>query len=569
MAKHSKYLLKESSLIQMLDPLVADWNNKQHPPPNSAATKLAAEIDFTYLNSLFEHFLQAIGIAIALIGLDGKVLASSKWQRACIQFHRVNETTRQRCQESDTDLSGKMQQGKNYAVYKCRNGLTDCATPLIINNLHLANLFIGQFFLTEPDLTFFAAQGKELGFDNDDYLDAIADVPIVAEDKLPAILDLLTALATQVAELSMANQRYARTISSVEQQVTERTHELELQNLILSKISQGVGLAEVLSCMVSQIELLHPEMRCSVLLLDEKKQHLLHGAAPSLPDFYNQAVDGLAIGIGQGSCGTSAFTGERVIVEDINSHPYWQAYLELTQAAKLAACWSQPIKNADGKVLGTFGIYHSEPCLPTTEQLEKIANYSHLAELAISRSLSSEKIHRLAFYDELTGLPNRRLLEERLQHAMLSSKRSKVYCVMMFIDLDNFKPVNDLYGHKAGDIVLQEVGKRICNVVREADTIARFGGDEFIVLLSDIGKNKAQCHRRAEQVATKIAVTICEPLAISTDNQFSHNCSCSIGLVMFSGDQLSTDSVLRQADAAMYLAKSRGKNQLCWHQPQG
>ncbi|WP_245861440.1 diguanylate cyclase domain-containing protein [Arsukibacterium tuosuense] len=551
----------------MLDPLAADWNKSQRSAPDNAASNLAAEIDFSRLNSLFDHFLDAMGIAIALVGLDGKILASSKWQRACIQFHRVNKTSRQRCHESDIDLASQLQQGSNYALYKCGNGLTDCSTPLIVDDVHLANLFIGQFFLTEPDLAFFTSQGQELGFSEQEYLSAIAEVPIVAEEKLPALLNLLTSLAQQIAELSMANKRYAHTVNTVEQQIAERTQELELQNLILSQISQGAGLTDILTCMVRQIELLHPGMRCSVLLLDPTGQHLRHGAAPSLPDFYNEAVDNLAIGIGQGSCGTAAYTGEPVIVEDINSHPYWQPFLELTQAANLAACWSQPIKNAEGKVLGTFGIYHSEPCQPTASQRQQITRYSNLAELAIDRSVSAEKIRRLAFYDDLTGLPNRRLLEERLHHAIVNSKRSKNYCAMMFIDLDNFKPVNDLYGHKTGDQVLCQVGERIGQVVREADTVARFGGDEFIVVLHEIASNKANCRQRAEQVAIKIAATISEPLMIDKEKKLSHCCNSSIGLVLFSGEQTAADLLLRQADAAMYQAKSRGKNQFCWYQP--
>jgi diguanylate cyclase (GGDEF)-like protein len=567
MTKHSKYLLKESSLIQMLDPLVADWNNTQRPAPETAASILAAEIDFSRLNHLFDNFLEAIGISIALIGLDGKVLASSKWQRACTEFHRVNDTTRQRCHESDITLSAKMQQGNNYSIYKCGNGLTDCATPLVINNEHVANLFIGQFFLAEPNLASFAEQAAQLALDKDQYLQAIAEVPIVNEAKLPALLNLLSSLAQQIAELTMANRRYAQTIDTVEQKIAERTQELELQNLILSMISKGASLAEILHCMVSQVEILHPEMRCSVLLLDDTGQYLRHGAAPSLPDFYNEAIDGLAIGIGQGSCGTAAFTGEVVIVENINSHPYWQPFLAITQAANMAACWSLPIKNAAGKVLGTFAMYHRKPCQPSAALRKKIINYSNLAELAISRSLSSEQIRRLAFYDVLTDLPNRRLLEERLQHAMLSSKRRKSYCALMFVDLDNFKPINDRHGHKMGDLVLQQVAQRIRSVVREADTVARFGGDEFIVLLDDIAKNKHHSRLRASQIASKITATICEPLTIGDNPLISHNCSCSIGLMLFSGDQASADLLLRQADSAMYLAKSRGKNQFCWYQP--
>ncbi|MDX1676271.1 diguanylate cyclase domain-containing protein [Arsukibacterium sp.] len=566
MTKHSKYLLKESSLIQMLDPLSADWNNTQRSASDDPARQLAADIDFSRLNSLFNHFVQAMGIAIALVSLDGKVLASSKWQRACMQFHRHHENSRQRCLESDTQLASQLEKGSNYALYKCRNGLTDCSTPLIINQTPVANLFIGQFFVSEPDLDFFALQADELGFDKEEYLSAIAEVPIVAEEKLPALLNLLTALAQQIAELSMANQRYIRTISSVGKQVAERTQELQLQNLILSMISQGASLTDILNCMVQQIELLHPEMRCSVLLLDPSGQFLLHGAAPSLPEFYNKAIDGLPIGIGQGSCGTAAFTGEPVIIEDINRHPYWQPFLELTQAANLAACWSHPIKNAAGKVLGTFGIYHSEPCQPTADQRQKISQYSHLAELAIERSVSAEKIRQLAFYDHLTGLPNRRLLEERLQHAIVNSKRSKKYCALMFIDLDNFKPVNDLYGHKTGDQVLCEVAERIRQAVREADTVARFGGDEFIVLLHDIASSKPVCRRRAEQVTLAIAAAIQQPLATIRDQQPDHRCYSSIGLVLFSGDEFSAELLLRQADAAMYQAKRQGKDQFCWYQ---
>jgi diguanylate cyclase (GGDEF)-like protein len=137
----------------------------------------------------------------------------------------------------------------------------------------------------------------------------------------------------------------------------------------------------------------------------------------------------------------------------------------------------------------------------------------------------------------------------------------------MFVDLDNFKPINDQYGHKMGDLVLQQVAQRIRSVVREADTVARFGGDEFIVLLDDIAKNKQHSRLRASQIASKIAATLCEPLTIDDHPLISHNCSCSIGLMLFSGDQASADLLLRQADSAMYLAKSRGKNQFCWYQP--
>jgi diguanylate cyclase (GGDEF)-like protein/PAS domain S-box-containing protein len=140
-----------------------------------------------------------------------------------------------------------------------------------------------------------------------------------------------------------------------------------------------------------QVETLHPDMLCSILLLDENK-HLRHGAAPSLPDFYNQGIDGVEIGVGVGSCGTAAHLGERVIVEDIQRHPYWEPYRNLAKLANLQACWSEPIKNNQGQVLGTFAVYHRLPVQPSDAEITLIEHYAGLAQLAIERNRSTIQI---------------------------------------------------------------------------------------------------------------------------------------------------------------------------------
>ncbi|MEH8017924.1 diguanylate cyclase [Rheinheimera muenzenbergensis] len=556
------HLHREANLIQMLDPMSTDWNQALPAPNTTVTSKLVAALDFSRLNSLFENFLQVMDVPIALIDLQGKVLASSRWQRACIQFHRQAETTLQRCLESDRDLALQLEQGKNYSIYRCRNGLTDCATPIVLDGEHIANLFIGQFLLHEPDQAYFTEQAKQAGFDKNDYLAALAEVPIVDESRLPAMLNMLASLALQITELSLANHRYQHSLQLTEKQVQQRTQELTLQNQILSQISEGAALKTVLHNLVTQVELLHPDMLCSILLLDENGKTLRHGAAPSLPDAYNQAIDGVVIGEGVGSCGSAAYSGETVIVTDINSHPYWKPYLALAELAAVKACWSQPVKNAQGKVLGTFAIYQRQPAEPSAELLEKIKTYSNLAELAISRSLSSSQIRRLAFYDSLTGLANRRLLEEHLLQAMAASKRSQKFCGLMFIDLDNFKPVNDLYGHKVGDALLEEVARRLQSAVRQADTVARFGGDEFIVLLRDIDADDRRSKQHMQVVATKIAQELSRPYPLNENSM--HQCACSIGLVLFLGDA-DSDELLRQADMAMYQAKKLGQNRPCWY----
>ncbi|MCH8538773.1 MAG: diguanylate cyclase [Alkalimonas sp.] len=557
------HLHREANLIQMLDPLPSDWNEALPSPHNPAAEELVAAADFSQLNSLFENFLQVMGIPIALIDLQGKVLASSRWQLACAQFHRQAPTTLNRCLESDKDLALQLQDGQDYSVYRCRNGLIDCATPIILDGQHIANLFIGQFLTEEPDLDYFTLQAKQAGFEVDDYLSAIQEVPIVDENKLPAMLNMLSSLALQISQLSLLNSRYQQSLQQTEQLVAQRTLELSMQNEILSLISEGANLKAVLHHLVLQVEQLHPDTLCSILLLDSDQKTLRHGAAPSLSEAYNQAIDGVVIGLGVGSCGTAAFSGETVIVSDIHSHDYWQPYLELAELANVRSCWSEPVKNADGKVLGTFAIYHRQPAEPSPELLDKIKIYSKLAELAISRSLSADQIRHLAYFDHLTGLANRTLLEEHLAQAIAASQRSHKFAGLMFIDLDNFKPVNDLYGHKAGDTILVEIANRIQQTVRSADTVARFGGDEFIVLVRDIDEDEQRCRHHMQTLANKIQQSLMRPYPLTSDSM--HQCSSSIGLVLFQGSA-DSDELLRQADSAMYIAKKQ-QSQSCWFQP--
>lgn len=179
---------------------------------------------------------------------------------------------------------------------------------------------------------------------------------------------------------------------AIENTLRDRTDELALQNRILQSINQEVDLHTILNELAHQVETLHPTMLCSILLLDEANKHLHHGAAPSLPEFYNQAIDGVAIGDGVGSCGTAAYIGECVIVEDIQQHPCWDQYRDLAKQANLQSCWSHPIKNNQNRVLGTFAVYHRLPVRPTDTEISLIKHYAGLAQLAIERNRSTLKI---------------------------------------------------------------------------------------------------------------------------------------------------------------------------------
>lgn len=162
--------------------------------------------------------------------------------------------------------------------------------------------------------------------------------------------------------------------------------------LILEYIAIHEDLKKILDEIVTLSENRIQNSKCSILLLDEEKKHLLLGSAPSLPDFYNEAINGVEIGEKVGSCGSAAFKQQRVIVTDIDTHENWQPYLELTKKANLHACWSQPIFSSKDKILGTFAIYHDKPKEPTDFELKLISTYAHLVSVAIEKAYNEKVI---------------------------------------------------------------------------------------------------------------------------------------------------------------------------------
>ncbi|MGE5503802.1 MAG: response regulator [Actinomycetota bacterium] len=159
------------------------------------------------LQDLFTNFCDAVGIAAAIIDPQGDILAAARWQRVCTDFHRVNSISCARCIESDTDLAHRLAEGKDYAIYKCRNGMTDCASPIHVAGHHVANVFIGQFHVGKIDDTFFRMQADQLGFDSDEYMTAVREAPIKDEAQLPAILGFLARFARLVGSFAVQQWR--------------------------------------------------------------------------------------------------------------------------------------------------------------------------------------------------------------------------------------------------------------------------------------------------------------------------------------------------------------------------
>lgn len=337
---------------------------------------------------------------------------------------------------------------------------------------------------------------------------------------------------------------------------------------ILEILANGTPMETILEAIVRGVETLHPGKLCSIVLLDETGQQVVQCIAPSLPPFYNQALIGLKVGVGVGSCGMAAFTGETVVVEDIANHPYWAEFKDLAAQAQLGACWSQPIRSSSNRILGVFGVYHRQPYCPSEADIALIEQTAQLASISIEKSRAEEQIRHLAYCDSLTQLPNRRLLEERLALALASSRRTGLHGALMLLDLDNFKPLNDTHGHAVGDLLLLEVARRLTASVREVDTVARLGGDEFVVVIGDLHAQAEQALAQAMTVAEKIRSALSQPYRLEVAAQagsparvVEHHCSCSVGMTLFAGrDAPRQTELLRQADDAMYRAKQSGRN---------
>lgn len=186
---------------------------------------MAEMLSVDMFKRLLEDFCDSVGIASAIIDLEGRVLAAARWQRACTDFHRVNEKTCARCIESDTELALKLNEGKPFSVYRCRNGLTDAASPIIVNGRHVANTFVGQFFTAPPDLGYFERQAEECGLDREKYLEAIRAVPIVAENRLESILGFLVGVAQAVATMSMERDAARRAEIAIARRMEESKRE--------------------------------------------------------------------------------------------------------------------------------------------------------------------------------------------------------------------------------------------------------------------------------------------------------------------------------------------------------
>jgi diguanylate cyclase (GGDEF)-like protein/PAS domain S-box-containing protein len=245
-------------------------------------------------------------------------------------------------------------------------------------------------------------------------------------------------------------------------------------------------------------------------------------------------------------------------------------YEELWQTLLSVGHWSGEIWNRrkNGEIYPEqLNISAVQDAKGTTQQY--VALFS---DITVRKGIENQ-VRKLAFFDALTDLPNRRLLDDRIAQTLLINKRSGHFGAVMFLDLDNFKPLNDTHGHAAGDLLLIEVARRLKSCVREVDTVARIGGDEFVVMLSALDANAPGSRDQAMSVAEKIRLSVAEPyvlptqLSDNTEGSIKHHCTCSIGVALLANDTTDYEAILSLADAAMYQAKEQGRNRVVLSKP--
>ncbi|MGZ3239905.1 MAG: sensor domain-containing protein, partial [Burkholderiaceae bacterium] len=333
--------------------------------------------------------------------------------------------------------------------------------------------------------------------------------------------------------------------------ITERKHEEALRNgtsHILEMIATDAPLQEVLVKLVKVIESHSDGILCAILLLNDGDMRLHLGAGPSIPLECVRAIEE-----------TTFPQSESVTWIDIRQDAHWADHLDHAAQFGLHAYSAAPIFSSHGNVLGMFNMYFKQRRTPSEVEKSLALSASRLAAITIERHYANAKIGHMAYHDALTGLPNRILLKDRLNQAIIHAQRIKDGVAILFIDLDQFKLINDSLGHHIGDRLLQSVAQRLQCCMRKDDTLARFGGDEFVLVLMAPADG-----RSAGQVAEKIRDILQLPVLV--DGHELH-VGCSIGISLYPHDGSDSETLMRNADIAMYHAKEIGRSNFQYFTP--
>lgn len=348
-------------------------------------------------------------------------------------------------------------------------------------------------------------------------------------------------------------------IPSLTDNTVQQNQLLNLQNQILETIVKGnAEFQQLLDILCHYAEVLVPDAVASVMLLQEEQELLKIQSAPSASRQIIEDLSGLKPSTEHGSCSYAIFTGQPVYVSSTRQDPSWSSVRDIAHKHSIEALWSQPVFISEDTAVGSFALISFEQREPSDFHKNLLKVCANLVSVIMQKKAQEGELWRIAHHDALTGLPNRLLLDSHLKHAIRNADRNNKRLALMLIDLDNFKDINDCYGHKFGDIVLLESMNLIQKCLRQGDIVARHGGDEFLLILENFSDKLA-----VDQIAKKILLMFQSPMTLKDQAVMVH---FSIGISLFPDDADNAQELLRNADIAMYQAKATGKNNIQYFQ---
>lgn len=294
----------------------------------------------------------------------------------------------------------------------------------------------------------------------------------------------------------------------------------------------------------------------SIMLYDADKKSLNVRAAPSISKETVACLNGLVPGLFTGSCGNAVYSGKAQFVTNTKDDQRWRDITTFAEQFNIRSCWSMPISDGQGGVMGSFALSSREIRSPSIFQKNLLQTASYLATLILTKERDDLTLKKMGHSDSLTQLPNRANFEQASNKAIERARKHQEKMALLFIDLDNFKQVNDTFGHAEGDKVLCCIAQRIASKIRKGDLVARLGGDEFVVLIEELNDID-----ELEKIVTKLVSGLQEPIMIEGS---SYGLTGSVGIALYPDNADDIPTLLHYADKAMYRAKKSGKNKYCF-----
>ena len=330
----------------------------------------------------------------------------------------------------------------------------------------------------------------------------------------------------------------------------------DMQRDVLSALTSSMSFPETGNFMCHRIQQMAPGVLVSVCHIVDNR--LCPWAAPDFPKEYGEYFAGMAIGEGVASCGTAAHRKSPMMIDDIESHPFWEAHRHVMIPHGLRSCWTYPVMRRDGTVSGTFAFYFRQRHEPEL-WLERIAEASvHLCTLAIELEEHRMQLQQAIEFDNLTGLPNSVNLRNYLDEQIITGERCR-NVALFHIRLDRFGDINTSLGHNSGDLLLAEISGRLRRRLAHGQFLARGDGDSFILIVPD-----SDIHR-ARRIAEELLAAIRGPVIV---DGFTVNLSASVGICLFRSSVASRDDVLSSAHNAAVQARQNGGGEYCFYDPE-